>query len=474
MAKVGELFVDVLARTGGLQSGLKRGEKSISSFQSRANTMLGVVAKIGAAVGGMAVLKWAAGLAAEAEQAEVAMSTMLGSAEKGKQMVSDLRDFAASTPLQTTDLQQATQTLLAFGVSGEQIIPTLRMLGDAAGGNSERFKSMALVFGQISAAGKLTGGDLLQLINAGFNPLKEISERTGESMESLKDRMSKGQISIDEVRESFASATGPGGMFFQMMEKQSKTLNGRLSTLKDNVGLVAMQFAEILLPAIGKVVDIITGLVEWFKELDQSTKATMLMVGTFVTTFGLVIAIIPKVIAAFGFLRAAYAALTTAQTIQQAMSGPAGWATLAAGAVIAGVAVAGVAYSYNELNKEMEAAGEGAEALEKPAEAANNSAKKAVGNAKKELSAVQKRLTEVRRNLEKVRSSWDGITGRGSQASFEAVVKYKSDSSQQLWQDRTLDLLEWQEEHLKKIAENTEEIGEDGGGAVVINEIRAH
>ena len=91
------------------------------------------------------------------------------------------------------------------------------------------------MFGQVKSQGKLMGQDLLQMINAGFNPLKVISEQTGESVASLEDKMAKGQISFEDVAGAMEYATSKGGMFYNGMEKQSKTFSGMMSTLKDNV-----------------------------------------------------------------------------------------------------------------------------------------------------------------------------------------------------------------------------------------------
>ena len=353
MAKVGELLVDVLARTTGLQKGLKKGEQSLGKFKSAVNASIGTLTQLAGVTGGFAGLGFAVKLAADAEQAKVAFSTMLGSAEAGKRMFADLQKFAASTPLQLTTLQDASRTLLAFGVQGEQVIPTLRMLGDAAGGDAQRLQSLALVFGQVSSAGKLTGGDLLQMINAGFNPLNYIAKRTGETMEALRDRMSKGAIGIAEVKQAFQDATGPGGQFFQMMEKQSQTLAGRFSTFKDNVAALAMQIGEVLLPTLGKMVDVATQLVQMFTSLDKGTQNIIVQVGMFGAAFLAAIYIIPKVISVFRMLVGAYKALATAQAVQMALSGPKGWAILAGSAVAAGLAIAGVALAMHDVNKEM-------------------------------------------------------------------------------------------------------------------------
>lgn len=180
------------------------------------------------------------------EQSQIAFSTLLGSAEKAKDLMGQLTQFAAATPFETADLTKASQTLLAFGINGDKVMPTLKMLGDVSQGNKERFDSLTLAFAQIQSAGKLQGQDLLQLINAGFNPLQVISEKTGKSMAELKDEMSKGAISADMVTQAFRDATSEGGRFNNAMQNQGKSFEGQISTLKDNLN---MTFGGVMKPA---------------------------------------------------------------------------------------------------------------------------------------------------------------------------------------------------------------------------------
>lgn len=173
-------------------------------------------------------------------------TTLLGSTEAAVKKVEELKQMAAKTPFGLEDLAQATQTLLSFGIQADKTKPILQALGDVSLGNKERFQQLALAFGQVSSSGKLTGQDLMQMINAGFNPLNEISKRTGESMEQLKERMSKGAISAKEVEQAFISATSAGGQFYQGMESASKTMEGLISTLKDNAkSLIGQVFEPI-------------------------------------------------------------------------------------------------------------------------------------------------------------------------------------------------------------------------------------
>ena len=168
------------------------------------------------------------------EQMQTSFEVMTGSAEKAAEVVERLRTMGAETPFETADLVNTTQLLMQYGFTADDAIDKMRMLGDIAQGNTEHMNSIAMGYAQMSSAGKVNLQDIKQMINGGFNPLQEISERTGESMASLYDRISKGTLTIDEITQSMVNATSEGGKFYQSMEKQSQTLSGQLSTLKDN------------------------------------------------------------------------------------------------------------------------------------------------------------------------------------------------------------------------------------------------
>lgn len=177
-------------------------------------------------------------------------TTMTGSAERANSVIQEISEFAAKTPFTKMGLADAGKTLMAFGLQSEKVVPTLKILGDVAGADQNRLNSLALVFGQIQSTGRLTGQDLLQLINQGFNPLTEISRQTGISMGDLKRAMEQGAISADMVTMAFKSATSEGGLFFGNLEAQSQTLQGRLSTLKDNFVTALQNMAEAFLPLL--------------------------------------------------------------------------------------------------------------------------------------------------------------------------------------------------------------------------------
>lgn len=202
---------------------------------------------------------------ASMEQYTTSFTTMLGDQAKAQKLVNDLKITAAKTPFGMTDLAKNTQTLMAFGISADEAKIRLQQLGDISQGDAQKLESLTLAFAQVSSAGKLSGQDLLQMINAGFNPLQEISKKTGRSVGELKAEMEKGAISAQMVADAFASATSEGGMFYGAMEAQSKTFSGQLSTLQDGVaglkgalagGLTGV-LASTVLPAVNGWVDLL-------------------------------------------------------------------------------------------------------------------------------------------------------------------------------------------------------------------------
>lgn len=211
-------------------------------------TVFSAMSMMGVSFSSMSFLQSAVNMAAEAEQMEISFGTMLGGIEQGKQMVADLQRFAAATPFDMGTIQRATQILLQFGAGGDEVVSTLRMIGDVTGGTDpQKVMSMALAFGQMSSTGRLMGQDLLQMINAGFNPLEEMTRTTGKSMGELKAMMEKGQISLQMVKDAFKSATSDGGKFSGMMDKQSRSLTGLISTMQDDfAGVMRIIGKEII------------------------------------------------------------------------------------------------------------------------------------------------------------------------------------------------------------------------------------
>lgn len=254
----GQVAVKLNLDKTAFEVGMKSAKKSVDIL----SVALNGIASIGAGAMLMKVGKDALKASSDFEQATVQFGVMLGNAEKATKLVNQLQDMANVTPFETQDLLDASKVLLNFGTDLSEILPDLQMLGDISGGNKEKMRSMTLAFSQMSSAGRLMGQDLLQMINAGFNPLQQISEKTGKSMAELKDEMSEGKISVEMVKQAFKDATAEGGRFYGMMDKQSETLEGRLSTMNDAYTLLIRSISDAALPAIKEQVIQVTELIE--------------------------------------------------------------------------------------------------------------------------------------------------------------------------------------------------------------------
>ena len=194
-------------------------------------------------------------LAAGAEQTAIAFEVLLGSASDAKQMIESMRELDMKTVFGMRELSDAAKMLLNFGVAGSEVVPILARITDIAAGDAQKLEGMARAFGQMASAGRLMGQDLNQMINAGFNPLQEISKRTGESMMVLKARMEAGLISVAEVKQAFVDATSAGGRFANMNDRMSKTTGGQFLKLRSEIELLAIAIGTELLPEANKLIE---------------------------------------------------------------------------------------------------------------------------------------------------------------------------------------------------------------------------
>ena len=172
---------------------------------------------------------------AEFESMETSLKVLLGgNQDRLNNIMGQIKEYALASPLNTKDMVGAVQMMTSFGIEAEKSIDYLKAIGDISMGDTGKFNSLALAFSQMSSAGKLMGQDLLQMINAGFSPLEEISRKTGKSIGELKNEMSKGAITSKMVQDAFISATSAGGKFYGMSAEGAKTLNGQISMLQES------------------------------------------------------------------------------------------------------------------------------------------------------------------------------------------------------------------------------------------------
>ncbi len=313
---------------------------------------------IGAGVGAMVRL------GAQAESVNVAFTTLVGSERKAAEMLGQINDFAAHSPFGKMDLTKSAQTMLNFGVETGKVLPLLRQLGDISGGDKDKMSALSLVMGQVSSTGYLMGQDLLQFINAGFNPIQELSQMTGIAVDKLKDKMSRGEITFRNVEQAIAHATGAGGKFNGMMERQSQTLSGKWSTLMDTVQQGVIDLSQSVNTPIAEVVDKITAAIPKmfavFQSVFSAIAAGIGFVVRFRTAFMLLGGAVLTVWAVFRtytMALAAYQAITTLVTAATKIWTAAQWLLNVAmtanpiGLIVVGVAalIAVIAYCWTKF-----------------------------------------------------------------------------------------------------------------------------
>lgn len=261
-------------------TGMKKGLDGLGGYSKQGYGAIGLAAKGMAIVTTAALSAVAAGMSAavvaglnynrQMENEMASFTTMLGDEAAALAKVEELKKLAAETPYEMTDLAKSTTTLLAFGIANERTTENIAMLGDISLGSVDKLDRLTLAFGKASSQGKLTGENVQMMIEAGFNPLKVIAETTGESMEELTNRMSKGGISAEEMTAAFKKATDVGGQFYKGMETASKTTDGLISTLQDNANAllgqvmepISKQIKERLVPSAIKAVEKLTNAFE--------------------------------------------------------------------------------------------------------------------------------------------------------------------------------------------------------------------
>lgn len=326
------------AMTSAVQTMANNVERGLNRVAGRAMQMgriLTMAVTLPVAAAGAASVK----LGADMETAAVGFEVLLGSASKAETMLGQIRKMAVATPFDNVQLRDAAKILLNYGVAGENIMPMLRVLGDVSMGDAEKLHRLAVAYGQASAAGRLMGHDLLQMINAGFNPLQEISKRTGETLGQLRDRMHAGNIGVAEMTTAFVDAVSEGGRFHNMMDRMSKTLTGRWSTLVDVTKVLLTTLGTDLMPILKQLVEYGIQLVEWTNRLPAGLRITIAAMAGIAAAAG-------PFLLALGYLSTAIAGVVAA--VGMVAGGLTTWvpalAALTAGVVALGAALAGAVY----------------------------------------------------------------------------------------------------------------------------------
>ena len=253
---------------------------------------------------------------AQIESYTTDFEVMMGDAEAAAKKVEELKEMGAKTPFELGDLASATKTLLAFNVSADDSTGVLQQLGDISLGNVQKLESLTRAYGKMNASQKVTLEDINMMIDAGFNPLLIVAENTGETMEEVYDRISKGGVSFEEITGAINQATSEGGQFYQGMEKASQTTQGLISTLKD---AAQSKIGELFSDISEKIKELVPNVISFVENID--TEEIVTGVENLMQTFENLLPVITGVTAATVAYKAATSIAGVIDALREATEG---------------------------------------------------------------------------------------------------------------------------------------------------------
>lgn len=416
--KGGEIAARVTLDTSQLDKDVQRATgkfRQISqSAQQESNRMREALMGVGKAMGiafsaqqAIAFVKQIVSVRSEIQALEVSFRTLLGSQQASAELMRQMKEFAAATPLQLGDLAKGAQTMLGFNVDADEIMPMLKAIGDISMGDAQKFQSLTLAFSQMQSVGKLMGQDLLQMINAGFSPLAVMADKTGKSIGELKEEMSAGAISADMVRQAFIDATSEGGQFYGMLSGQGDTVKGAIAQLSGAITDMFNGIGEQSEGIIKGSVKSVQWLIENYETLGKVLAGIIATYGTYKAVMMTVVALerlqVQLALAKMGGLTKWGALLEVLKAKQLALNK----AVMANPYVLLAMAIVGVTYGIYKLAT-----------AETEAEKAQRKHNEAIEQGKKEIDDYKQAVAEY---LEIVRD--DTATQRQRYEAYEKLVR---------------------------------------------------
>lgn len=233
------------------------------SFGALKVGLAGVLAGAGIA----SFIQQSAQLAIANETTAASFTVMLKSGEAAEKMLADLAAFGAATPFQLPELEQSARTLLSFGVAGDQILPTLKSIGDVAAGTQQPITELAAIFGKARAAGRVMTEDLNQLAERGIPVYDLFAKQFGITTDEVRKFAETGRISFANLEQAFTDVTSEGGLFFNMMKTQSETTAGAISNMEDATAGFMREIGRVFTPIIKGVAQAVTPLINFAKDV---------------------------------------------------------------------------------------------------------------------------------------------------------------------------------------------------------------
>lgn len=278
-------FQSISEKNNRFRNGLKRTETQLDRTKRSVSSLDGIIKKLGIGFGIFEAVRTAGtiiNLGADMEQTRISFETMLGSADKANKVLNDLNGFSNATPFKNKEVIAAGRNLLAFGISNEKLLPSLKKIGDVSAGLKIPFGELSEIYGKIKVQNTVYSEDLNQLAGRGIPIFTELSKVMGVAPEQIKKLASEGKITFPFIEQAFTNMTSEGGAFFNLMDKQSKSFGGLWSTLTGKIQAGATKLGEKSLPFLSKLtakaisfVDAFPAAYERFKKIAQPLFQTL-------------------------------------------------------------------------------------------------------------------------------------------------------------------------------------------------------
>lgn len=313
MATISSLTVKIGADVSALQKGLNKASRQVKDFgkgmSSVGKTLSASITAPLAALGGVALKQ-----AADFEKLRTSMDILNESTEEGARNFERLKTFSAETPFQFQDLAKAQNMLQGFGLEADHAFNSLSMIGDIAAATGSDVNSIARVFGKSAAEGRLMTEEILQLVDNGVPAFKLLAETMGVPQSEIRKLAETGQISFETLQKAFKNTTKEGGIYEDGMKKQSQTISGLFSTLRDNASNALSELGQSIADAfnlkdtIPALIERIQQVTEWFSRLSSESRKKIILITTAIAGIGPALIAIGGTITALGVT---FAALTS-------------------------------------------------------------------------------------------------------------------------------------------------------------------
>lgn len=356
-------FGDIEKKNQQFRNGLERTERQADRTRTSLNGINGVLTKLGIGLGifeGVRLAGTIINLGSDMEQTRISFETMLGSMDKANKVINDLNQFSNSTPFKNSEVIAAGRNLLAFGISNEKLLPSLKKIGDVSAGLKIPFGELSEIYGKIKVQNTVYSEDLNQLAGRGIPIFTELSKVMGVAPEHIKKLASEGKITFPYIEQAFTNMTSEGGAFFDLMTKQSQSFGGKWSTFLGKLQLGAIKLGEKILPYLTPLVDWAIDLIDFlpqipalFSSIVQTIQDNAVVIG--LLTASLVALNAQLIIGKIGFL--AFRVQFMAYVLWTKIATAAQWLWNAAltanpiGLVVAGILAlaAGIVYAYQKV-----------------------------------------------------------------------------------------------------------------------------